>query len=268
MIKVRLPTRMSEPVPDMINYSFLIHGEKKGGKTSTVHQAGDVLFLQHDPPQKALKRWESYCPDWPTFMSLLKQLERAIEKGKCRFDHVCVDGVDRWYQHCLQYVCAKRGVDYPSTTDFGKDWKAVRTEFDSAVVRLLALPLGRWFICHSKFKEIKQRDGAKVDRLLPNMSGQAEETLNGMVDAWFAYDRVGITGSRVLILEGDEVTGAGHRIDTEDDPHFRCSRTGKKLTQIGMGSSPREGYANLVAAFDNEYESDRPKKKKKRKVRG
>ncbi len=266
---VTLPTKMLEPVNNMNNYSFLFHGEKKVGKTSTVLEAGNVLFLQHDPPQTALKRFEIYCSDWRTFKTALRLLEKECKKAKPIYEHVCIDGADRWYGNCLKYVCEKRGIDHPQDEGYGKGWSAVRTEFDEAVSRVLSLPLGRWFISHSSWKEQELRDGRTVDRLLPRLPGQAEEILNGAVDAWFAWDAEGRDGHRVLILQGDEVTGAGHRIDTEDAPHFRCARTGKPIKKLILGDSPRSSYETLVAAFDNEYtvpvkKGVKHKKKRKR----
>lgn len=263
-VNVTLPTKMTKPINNMTNYSFLLHGEKKGGKTSTVREAGRVLFLQFDPPQRAYASYEIHCPDWRTLKAALRKLEKECQKKKPMYDHVCIDGADIAYQYCLEHVCEQLVIKHPhDVNDYGRSWNAVKQEFSSVVTRILALPLGRWFISHSMWKEQELRDGRTVERLVPRLTSQAEEVLNSAVDAWFAFDVEGLEGRRVLILQGDEVTGAGHRIDTEDYPHFRCARTNKPLRQITLGKSPREGYEAIVSAFDNEYESAIPKKKKK-----
>lgn len=268
-VDVELPTKMLKPKNKLENYSFLFHGIKKVGKTTTVLEAERVLFFQHDPPQNAYERFEIYCPDWRTFKTGLRKLEKECKKKKPLYNNVCIDGADRWYSNCMKYVCEKLVIDHPSDEGWGKGWKAVHTEFDDAVNRILSLPLGRWFISHSSWKEQELRDGRTVDRLLPRLTAQAEEILNGAVDAWFAFDIEGSDGKRVLILQGDEVTGAGHRIDTESAPHFRCARTGKPIKKLMLGDSPRSSFDTLMAAFDNEYAVPKKgaKNKKKRKTR-
>ena len=57
----------------------------------------------------------------------------------------------------------------------------------------------------------------------------------------------------MLVVQGDERTGAGHRIEG----HFRTTDD-EPLVEIPMGTSPQEAYANLESAFNNELESTVP----------
>lgn len=270
-VEVELPTEYEEPVDDLNAYSFLLHGEKKIGKTTLANQGGRVLFLQCDPPQKAYRRMEIHCPNWRTFKAALHKLKAAADrKGKFPYDRVVVDGADTWYNQCLNYACEKLAIDHPEDEAYGKGWNAVRREFQDAVDALLALPCGIWFIAHSSWKEVKLRDRSKAERLLPKLSGQAEEILNGKVDGWFAYD-YDEKGNRVLVIQGDEITGAGHRLDEQGSERFRTPE-GVAVREIAMGNSPQEAYENFVAAFNNEYEPVRkevskPKKQVVKKVR-
>lgn len=258
-IGVVLPTEYEEPVDDINRYSFLIHGEKKIGKTSLSLQGGKVLLLQNDPPQLAYRRLELVTSTWELFRKALRELEKLAKKPKrFPYDRIVVDGADTWYKRCQHWVCEERGIQHPEDEGWGRGWDALRQEFDQAVTRLLSLPCGVWFLCHSTWKEIETRRGDKIEKLVPKLTSMGEEILNGKVDAWLAYDFDG--NRRVLFLQGDERTGAGHRLDVTDYPHFR-DKKGEPLKYIRMGKSPSTAYKRLLAAFNNEY--SHPSKKRK-----
>jgi hypothetical protein len=251
-----LPTEYAEPTSDFGQHAFLIHGEKKIGKTRLADQGGRTLFLQFDPPQTAYRRLEIYCKTYDIFKNALKLLEVEAKAGRLqkKYDRICIDRADIWFKKCQAWVCANMGIEYPGDESWGKGWDAVRKEFSNVVDRVLALPVGRWFICHSSWKEVENRQGKEIQKLAPDLTKMAEEVLNGKVDGWFAYDY--IDNKRVMIVEGDERTGAGHRLHMESHPHFRTT-DGDPVIEVSMGSSPEEGYANLVLAYQNKQKSAR-----------
>ena len=210
-IDIELPTDLEEPSGAFEDFNLLVHGEKKIGKTSLALQGGKVLLLQHDPKQRAYPRMEIPLRSWREFRHTLKLLQKQITKKKYPYDRVVVDGADVWYQNCMEYVCKLLGITHPEDMGWGKAWAAVRGEFSECLRDLLDLPCGVWFLCHSTWKEVTDEDGDKAEKLLPRLGSQAEEILNGMVDGWFCYDYR--KRSRVLILEGDQYTGAGQRMD-------------------------------------------------------
>lgn len=251
---VTLPTEYAEPVNDINEFSFLVHGEKKIGKTTLANCGGRTLFIQFDPMQKAYRRLEIRCRTWRTFLGIMKQLERALKRANFPYDRVCIDGADMWFRACQRFVCEKLVIDHPGDEGWGRGWDTLRTEFTSGVDRMLDL-LSRcsvWFLCHSSWKEVDLREGGTGNRLLPRLTGIAEEVLNGKVDAWFAMDYAK-KGKRIMVIQGDAMTGAGHRISCPDDghPHFCKHDRVTPLRRIPMGTSPQEGYANLIAAFNN-----------------
>ena len=253
---VTLPKKTIKPVTNFNDFSFLFHGEKKIGKTTLAMEGGRILFLQFDPPQRAYERMEILCKSWETFLASI----RALEKADAPYDRVVVDGADVCYHLCEKFVCEKLVIDHPSDEPWSKGWTLLKREFSEAVDRLLTIDCGVWFICHSTWKEIDIRSHGKVvgklEKLVPKLPGTAEEILNGRVDGWFAYDYEG--SKRVLIIQGDERTGAGHRLDQDGYPHFR-SGNGDAIERISMGKSPKVAYKRLVSAFNNEYTP--PKKK-------
>lgn len=246
---VVLPTVYREPSSDLNQYAFMIHGDKKVGKTSLANRGGRTLFLQCDPQQQAYKIMEVLIRNWAQFLSAQTQLEQLAAKGKLPYDRVAIDRVDILYHYAMQAACTKLAIDHPNDEGYGKGWDAVRTLFTQGIDRFLSLPCGRWFLCHSAWKEVETREGTKIQKLLPILPKQAEEVVNGKVDAWCAYTYKG--KERILIVRGDERTGAGNRMDEEGYEHF-ITPDGQKVVEVPMGQSATEGYENLVKAFNNQ----------------
>ena len=246
-VDVDLPTQKSEVADDIRLFSLLIHGEKKIGKTSLFAQEEGALFLEWDPEQKALSIFQRQVPDWRHFLGYVKLIEEQVNAGTFDFRTVVVDGVDQMYSACFAYTCKRLGIVHPhDEDDFGKSWRAIKTEFKEGFLRLMKLPgIATRFICHSAWREVKSRNGVKIDKLVPTLTGQAEEALVGEVDLWGAYLYDG--AERVLVIKGDEMTGAGHRID-----QWFCTPDGEMVQEIPMGASAGEAYVNLNAAFNNE----------------
>jgi len=175
-------------------------------------------------------------------MDCLKQLE----SGKHDFKTVTVDGVHLMYNLGFAWKCKQLGITHPNDeNDFGKSWNQVKAEFSSAIYRLLNLPgIAPRFICHSTWRSTKTKRGSEEERLVPILPSQAEEVLVGEVDIWLAYCYDG--KDRVMVLEGSEEIGAGHRVD-------HCFKTpdGRRVRDIWAGESHSDAYANLLAAFEN-----------------
>jgi len=253
--EIKLPTEYKLPGGSFDSFSYLIHGIKKIGKTKLSLQVFDdteekVLLLQHDPEQQAYKRLEIVLKSWRMFLNALKKLEALAEEGEFPYTRIVVDRADVWYRNCQNFVCEKLAISHPTEEGYGKGWDAVRNEFNNGVQRLLALPCGKFFLCHSIYKEIETIDGEKIDKLVPNLTKTAEECLNGPVDGWFAYDYEG--KERVLYLQGSDNIGAGHRIDG----HF-LTREGKRIRTLYMGRSAEEAFKNLMNAFNNRIDAVR-----------
>lgn len=262
-IKVSIPKRPSKISNDLRNYSVLLHGEKKIGKTTLWAQEEDAFFLTFDPLQIGQSLYQRHVPSWPHFLAYINLLEKDSRNVKT----VVIDGADIAYHLCFNWSCEKMAIVHPhDENDYGKSWNFIRHEFESAVLRLLALNekgIAPRFNCHSKWAEIKTRGGGKTDKLVTYLTTQAEEVLNGRIDLWAAYTYV--DRKRVLIIEGNEEIGAGHRIDTA----FRTP-DGESIAEIDMGRSPKQAYQNLLEAFANEQtytaiDELTPKKKKKKK---
>lgn len=254
--RARLPTELEEPGGSFDDFAIFLHGAYKIGKTTLANAQDNTLFLQCDPPQKAYRRLETVLSDWEESREVLKQLQkRAKKKRPFPYARVVVDGADIWYEHCSDYVCAGLGIKHPSDLDWGKGWKAVRKEFTSTVIQFLSLPCSRWFISHSQWKKIEDRRGKDRDVLAPRLSGMAEDILLGRCDAVICYDYD--EKGRVLRLQESGNCVAGHRLDSDENPHFRHSKTGVSLERIRVEGTAKRAHSRLVDAFENRY----PKRK-------
>lgn len=262
-----LPTKPTAQSGSLSAFSFLIHGEKKIGKTRLALEPDpkETLILQFDPPQISYKRMEVICESWSVFRKALKELERLAKEDKFPYKRVVIDRCDLWFYHAERQTMLDNAITDMSEMPYGGAYKYLEQLFTDAVDRVLRLPCGKWFLCHSTWKEVETRSGEKTVKLLPNLNNRADTILNGKCDAWFAYAYKG--PHRVLVIQGDERTGAGHRIEG----HFEVKKVVKStkpgradkieyvpVQEIPMGTSPQEAYANLESAFNNELEETSP----------
>ena len=252
-----LPTEKSKPHTSVGDYTILLFGEKKIGKTMLSAQFPDAFHCMWEPGGKALELYQHEFTDWGTF----KKAVTKLRKDK-RFKTVVIDTVDLAFKAADAYACMKLAIDDPSEEDWGRGWRAIRKEFEREIHRLLSAGKGVVFISHSMEREIKSRRGGSHDRVVSTMPKQAGDCIEGLVDIWacFTYDG----DKRVLVIGGDEDITAGHRLDG------RFQWQGKPLRHVGMGASAEEGYRNFTEAFANRYDpggNEEPEKKPTRSVK-
>src|SRR3990167_10747717 len=92
---IELPLEHTDPGGEFDDFSVLVHGEKKIGKTSLSLQTDDeedkVLVIQFDPPQTAYRRMEIVCPSFGRFRKVLKKLEKLAAKGTFPYRRIVID---------------------------------------------------------------------------------------------------------------------------------------------------------------------------------
>lgn len=242
-----LSTAVCEPLDDFSQFSTLLYGEKKIGKTSLCAQFDDATFIFTEPGYRGLSLRKNLAEDWRDIRDYVEQLEEDDQRRDPQHKMVVVDIIDYAYDLCFTFMCQKLGIVHPhDENDYGKSWGAIRKEFEAVVKRLLSLQKGVIFVSHAKWQNIKRRDGTAHDKLMPTLSGQPMEVISGLVDNifYFGYDG----DERVLVINGDENLEAGTRIED----HFVTKQKRSKINTINMGSSPKIAYKNLMDAFNNE----------------
>lgn len=173
-----LPTEKSIPSTSLEDYTVLIHGAPKIGKSTWCSQIPNALFLDMEAGLTALEVYKTpLIENWETF------LEGCVEiSGTNKFNAVVIDTVERAYQLCLTYVCTKRGIEHPGTVkkDFGAAWSAVTNEFYRVLTKLASLPIGLFLISHSKGVEVETRTETYT-RMIPNLSEGVRKCLTQTV---------------------------------------------------------------------------------------
>lgn len=234
-----LPTERSTPCDKLQDYSILLYGEKKIGKTTLSSMFKKAFFMLCEPGGKALSLYSRPVRNWLE----LKAYVRLIIKSK-EFENVVIDTADYSYEYCFDYTCKKMVIDHPSDEAWGKGWKAIKKEYATEINKLLHSGKGVIFISHAREEEVKERGGDTFNRTASTLSGQAKELLEGLVDIWAYYTYEG--NKRVLIIQGDDYIDAGHRVEGRF-----LHPDGAPIRKIDMGNSKEEAYANFIAAFEN-----------------
>jgi hypothetical protein len=270
---VSFPGEKSEPLTNLLDYSILIYGKKKIGKTSLAARFPDCIFLMTEPGGKALRIYQVDISDkvddrgkiasygWQKFVAYVDLLEKDSQ-GEQKFKTVVIDIVDKLYPMCMDYVCNRRGCNHPSeANDYGDTWKAVREEFAKQMDRLLSLGKGVVFLSHSKEQQVSTYSEREFSQVVTTMPNRAEDYLTGIVDVWIFYGYEG--EDRVMYIAGNDYISAGCRLEE----NF-LTPDGDPIAEIPAGNSAQEAYENLLDAFNNELEDatakkrTRPKKKK------
>jgi phage nucleotide-binding protein len=204
-----LPTTLNVPSTEMLDYSMLIYGGKKIGKTSFTGRFPGAVFLALEPGTKALRVYSVPIPDWATFCKAIDALKADRSK---RYRTVIVDTVDIAYAYLYAQVMKEHGIVHPNDEkDHGATWGEIRRRFREQVLKLLQLNMGVVFISHEAEKEVETRTGETVDRYQPTMSKQAMEEVEGQVDVVGHYHYIG--NDRAMRIDGLETVVAGARLE-------------------------------------------------------
>lgn len=260
VMDLSLPTEENVPSSSLSDYSILLYGAKKIGKTSVAARFPGAFFLSTEPGTKALRVYSRPVTTWAEYEGYLK----LLKGGKHEFKTVVVDTIDLLYEMAFSHVCKKKCIAHPNEeNDFGATWKEITEKFKSGVMGLLNIPnLGVIFISHDVEKEIELRDGTKLDRVQPTMARQAMSVVEAVVDVIMNYHYT--KSGRYIRLDGSHDTVAGCRIEE----HFirkggKPRMAGDRIKSISMGLTAQEAYDNLMSAFNNEQESVDPAVPKK-----
>jgi len=240
---VALPTERSAPSKDLQDYTWLIYGEKKIGKTSLVSHFPDVLFTMFEPGGKALKIFQTETlTDWGKFLAYVKKLKN----DKHNFKTLCIDPGNQAYDRCLDYIVKNKlgGMHPGKIKDYGASWKAVSSEFQRVHSDIASTGMGFLVLAHAKTADVETRTGETFSKVMPVLSGSTEEFYAGIIDNIAYYHYVG--KDRYLQIRGDDFIQAGTRCEE----NF-LTIDGEPIVRIPMGGSSKEAFKNLTKAFAN-----------------
>jgi hypothetical protein len=244
METLTLPQK-SSPSRRFEDYTYLIYGERKIGKTTLFSEFADPFFFMFEPGGRSLSIKQAFMKNWDTALGYLALLEK--NKNYCKT--VIIDTGYMAYERCFEYCLRKMGIIDPKDKAFGSAWKLIDKEFRDFHLRLFSLGCCIGVTAHSEIKEVQTREGVKYDKLVTQLSAQANRYYCGTMDVvgYYQYDQ---SGGRVLTIRGDTFVDAGSRIKG----HFYYKGTQEPIINIIMGKTEKEAYTNLVKGFNNEIE--------------
>jgi len=211
---VALPTEKKKPSTDIRDYSIIIYGPPKIGKTTFLSTFPDILFFLTEPGAKGLPIYEYNADgggvvDWDWMRQGVSLLESTD-----RFENIGIDTLDEAYRMCMDWVCKEANVKHPhDANDYGKTWDAVTTEFASVFKRIQRTGRGLYLTSHAKESTIKTASGEEHTRIGPSLTGKAGVKVLALADFIFYVDYMRVDGQdmRVVVTIGDELITAGQR---------------------------------------------------------
>lgn len=249
---VSLPESLHRPAEDFADYSMLLYGRKKIGKTTLAASFPEALILATEPGAKALSVRQIACKSIENVEDAISLLEEQEKAGKQYCKTLVIDTIDLVYEYAWDRVCSDAGVEHArDAKDYGATYKKIRSRFRSVLIRALNLACGTVLISHDTAKEIELPSGETVERRMPTMASAALQEVEGVVDTIAFYDYAG--SKRVLVVRGDESLVAGTRCVN----NF-LTVDKRQVVSIPLGSSPKEAYGALLSAFANKMKDPAP----------
>jgi hypothetical protein len=175
-----LPKAATKPKTNFNEYTTLIYGAPKAGKSTLASQFDSPLFIATEAGLNALETYNVAVDNWETFIVTCAE----IAKGDHQFKTIVIDTIDNLFKHCSSYICKKQNIQHESELDWGKGWKLVKDEFFRAIIKLSLLKYGLVLVSHAEATEIKTRTGT-ITKWVPTMSKQAKEVILPMCDFIF-----------------------------------------------------------------------------------
>ena len=237
--KFELPKAAMLVADNLYEYSFLLYGVGKIGKTSLLTQFPDPYFLMFDPLKRGMEMKQSRIKSWAQLLEAVAALEANPKYCKT----VIFDTGYGAYDLCYQHMCEEYGVQTHQDAPFGF-WKEVEREFKETQARVRDAGFGLVATAHCDEEEVT-KFGMTRNVTVTQLGKQATRYYLAEMDI-IGYYHFSESGERLLQIRGDSETLAGVR--TEGKFLFP---NGEPIKMINMGKSPKEAYNNFLSAFQN-----------------
>ena len=178
-----LPTKKTQSKHNLIDFTMLISGASKIGKSTLCAEVPGALFLATEPGLNALDVYQTPINSYPDFLAACKE----IAKGKHTFKTIIVDTIDNLYRFISEDICKKQNITHESDLGYGKGWSMVNSEFQRILTRLAHLPYGLILISHSQEIAIETRTGNRT-KIVPSLPDKPRKILTSLVDFIFYCD--------------------------------------------------------------------------------
>jgi hypothetical protein len=253
MRKIVLPDDPIPTSPNFEDFTWLIYGPKKIGKTDLSSQFAVngkyPLHLMFEDGAKDLDIRQLRVPDWEEFLAIKEELR----KNKGKYSTCVIDTADLSYDRCFKYQCSRLGITHPTDLGYGKGWDAIKSGYRDEMHDLASIMGGRLILLsHSRESEWTQLGGLKINKIVPSLQNSPQEFFAGFVDIIGCYLYYG--KERYMQITGNEQTDAGTRAKKHFwvKDHGPKSEDPQRVEAIWMGRSAEQAYANILRAWNNE----------------
>lgn len=230
---------IKSPTDSLGDYTLLIAGEKKVGKTALCSQFPNHFIFEFEVGNaKHLNCTYEDISSLKIFNEILKEAETTKWFGTVICDEIAV-----LYDMCADSVCKKEGVSHLSDLEWGKGWSLANKAFEGYLRRIQGLTGGNIYTAHTEMKTIKTRNKQDISKMETSLSGAAQKIMDRMTHFWGVIT-FGDNSIRTMQIEGDDLIKAGHGFKKT---HFLKVKDAK----IPMGNSPEKAYENFINAWNN-----------------
>ena len=246
---------------------YILHAVEGWGKTSFGAQFPKPVFLQSRGETGletlidcGLLAPIPHTPEITKWVDALYTLEYLLTE-KHDYGTLVVDTLNGLEKLCFEAVCER---DFGGKTEgflaYGKgplhamnDWRELLSGCDAlrAQKRMRIL-----FLCHTKIQTFNNPLGANYDRFIPEVSKETWSLTAKWSDCiFFGNFESTVIGGAVSDTAAKNRKGKGVGAGNQRDMHVQRhdafdAKNRLGLTEsIDMGSRPREGYANFIAAI-------------------
>ena len=221
---MKFPEEKTKQKRELWQYSWLIYGPPKIGKSTFVSQFNDPLFIATEDRLRHINAYKipetGSIKSWDEFLQICNEINKRVEAGSFKWKTVVIDTVDNLFSYCSDFVCKREGISDPSDMEWGKGFRAVKNEFFRVISKLNGYDFVLVFISHSADKEIKTRN-LNITKTMPSLEKVGRSVVMPMVDI-IGHVELDIEDSskKLIRLQGDETIEAGSAADVEFPTHL------------------------------------------------
>lgn len=174
---MNLPTTKQPRKRSLSEFTMLIHGASKIGKTEWCSQIPDALILATEAGHSHVEAYVLQVRNWDEFLAARAE----IEKRDHSYKFIIIDTINNLFDFCAEHICARNKIQHETDLAYGKGHALVRNEFVRALTKLSMLGLGLVLVAHSTEREYETRTGKRI-RVVPMLPEKIRQFVVGMVD--------------------------------------------------------------------------------------
>lgn len=178
-----LPTEKKKPSVNLWDYTILLYGESKIGKSTLVSQIPNVLFLNTGGGLEAIECYEKTITSWTEFL----ESGREIMEGKHSYGAIAIDTIDRLFKYCSSYMMEKLDIVHPQDLGYGKGYDLIKDEFLRPFMKLALSKYGVICISHASSIDVQTRT-AKVTKWVPTLQNYQYNIIAPVCGMTFFYN--------------------------------------------------------------------------------